>query len=255
MAGARGVLDRSSPCPRPGADLGLAVGWSRWLFGRAEARLGAGRAGASRSRGSATSASAARPAPAAARSPGWSGPGSTGRSTTTSCSRRSPSGMEVSTDEVAGLRRARPEPRAGLAPAAPRGALRPAGGLSRPPGQARRGDRPGGRLDRRRPGRGATAAAVGDAARPGDRPVEGPGEELGTAMGVSPRTARKAALDLDRRAAKFVKTMHRVDIADPHHYDLVLDSESLGLTIATEVIVRAVEMGRPAKTVVEAMNA
>ena len=44
-----------------------------------------------------------------------------------------------------------------------------------------------------------------------------------------------------------MKTLHRVDIEDPHLYDLVLDSHSLGLTIATELIVKTVEMGRPAK--------
>ena len=35
------------------------------------------------------------------------------------------------------------------------------------------------------------------------------------------------------------------DSTDPHNYDLVLDSHSLGLEIAAEVIVRAVEAGRP----------
>ena len=34
--------------------------------------------------------------------------------------------------------------------------------------------------------------------------------------------------------------------ADPHNYDLVLDSHSLGLEIAAEVIFRAVDAGRPA---------
>jgi cytidylate kinase len=39
--------------------------------------------------------------------------------------------------------------------------------------------------------------------------------------------------------------MHRVNSADPHQYDMVLDSHSLGLDIAVEVIARAVEAGRP----------
>ncbi len=43
-----------------------------------------------------------------------------------------------------------------------------------------------------------------------------------------------------------MRTLHRVDIADPHLYDLVLDTHSLGLSMASELIVRAVEMGRPA---------
>jgi cytidylate kinase len=64
-------------------------------------------------------------------------------------------------------------------------------------------------------------------------------------MGVSVRTAKRAARDLDRRRIQFERTMHRVDATDPHLYDLVLDSNSLGLEIAAEVIVRAVEAGLP----------
>jgi cytidylate kinase len=76
-------------------------------------------------------------------------------------------------------------------------------------------------------------------------PLKGRAQRLSSRMGVSVRTARRAAKDLDRRSLKFARTMFRADAADPHHYDLVLDSQSLGLTIATEVIVRAVETGRP----------
>ena len=39
--------------------------------------------------------------------------------------------------------------------------------------------------------------------------------------------------------------MYRVDSTDPHNYDLVLDSNSLGLPVAVEVLVRAIEAGRP----------
>lgn len=66
---------------------------------------------------------------------------------------------------------------------------------------------------------------------------------LAERMGVSVKTARRAAIDLDRRRAHFVRTMYRVDSADPHNYDLVLDSESLGPPIVAEVIVRAIEAG------------
>ncbi|MGC8641698.1 MAG: AAA family ATPase [Isosphaeraceae bacterium] len=69
---------------------------------------------------------------------------------------------------------------------------------------------------------------------------------LAERMGVSVRTARRAAKDLDRRRAQFDRTMHRMVSADPHNYDMVLDSQSMGLDIVTEVIVRAVEAGRPA---------
>ncbi len=68
---------------------------------------------------------------------------------------------------------------------------------------------------------------------------------LAERMGVSVRTARRAARDLDRRRAQFDRTMHRMASADPHNYDLVLDSQSLGLDIAVEMIVKAVEAGRP----------
>jgi cytidylate kinase len=68
---------------------------------------------------------------------------------------------------------------------------------------------------------------------------------LAERMGVSVRTARRAARDLDRRRLHFDRTMHRANSSDPHNYDLVLDSNSLGLEIATEIIVHAIEVGRP----------
>lgn len=76
-------------------------------------------------------------------------------------------------------------------------------------------------------------------------PLKARALRLSERMGVSVRTARRAARDLDRRRLHFDRTMHRVDSADPHNYDLVLDSNSLGLTIASEVIVRAIEAGHP----------
>src|SRR5205807_8686797 len=77
-------------------------------------------------------------------------------------------------------------------------------------------------------------------------PLKARAQRLAERMGVSARTARRAARDLDRRSLRFARVMYHVDAADPHHYDLVLDSHSLGLTISTEVIVRAVEAGLPA---------
>jgi cytidylate kinase len=68
---------------------------------------------------------------------------------------------------------------------------------------------------------------------------------LAERMGVSVRTARRAAKDLDRRRAQFDRTMHRMDSADPHNYDMVLDSSSLSLEITAEVIVQAIVAGRP----------
>ncbi len=78
-------------------------------------------------------------------------------------------------------------------------------------------------------------------------PLKARAIRLADRMGVSVRTARRAARDLDRRRSHFVKTMYRVDANDAHNYDLVLDSESLGLPIATDLIVRTIEAGRVAK--------
>jgi cytidylate kinase len=76
-------------------------------------------------------------------------------------------------------------------------------------------------------------------------PLKVRAERLAERVGVSVRTARRAARDLDRRRTQFERTMYRADPNDPHHYDLVLDSHSLGIAIAADVIVRAVEAGLP----------
>jgi cytidylate kinase len=76
-------------------------------------------------------------------------------------------------------------------------------------------------------------------------PLKVRAERLAERMGVSVRTARRAASDLDRRRNQFERTMYRVDPSDPHQYDLVLDSNSLGISISAEILVRAVEAGRP----------
>src|SRR3954466_14803373 len=76
-------------------------------------------------------------------------------------------------------------------------------------------------------------------------PLKVRAERLADRMGVSVRTARRAARDLDRRRTQFERTMYRMNSADPHNYDMVLDSHSLSLEITAEVIVRAVEAGRP----------
>ncbi|HEV3162902.1 MAG TPA: cytidylate kinase-like family protein [Isosphaeraceae bacterium] len=76
-------------------------------------------------------------------------------------------------------------------------------------------------------------------------PLKERAKHLAEQMGVSLRTARRAARDLDNRRLKFARTMYRVNASDPHYYDLVLDSASLGIPIAVEVLVRAVEAGMP----------
>jgi cytidylate kinase len=64
-------------------------------------------------------------------------------------------------------------------------------------------------------------------------------------MGVSVRTAKRAARDLDRRRTHFERTMYRIDPNDPHNYDIVLDSHSLGLPIAAEILISAILAGQP----------
>jgi len=76
-------------------------------------------------------------------------------------------------------------------------------------------------------------------------PIKARAARLSERMGVSVRTAKRAATELDRRRLQFDRTMHRVDASDPHNYDMVLDSDNLGLTIASEIIIRAIEAGQP----------
>jgi cytidylate kinase len=78
-------------------------------------------------------------------------------------------------------------------------------------------------------------------------PLRARAARLAERMGVSVRTARRAARELDRRRNQFDRALHHVRATDPHLYDMVLDSNSLGLTMAAEVIVRAVELGLPPK--------
>jgi cytidylate kinase len=76
-------------------------------------------------------------------------------------------------------------------------------------------------------------------------PIKARAQRMAERMGVSPRTARRAARELDRRRAAFDRTMHRANPNDPHHFDLILNTEALGLEIAAEVIVATVRSGRP----------
>ncbi len=77
-------------------------------------------------------------------------------------------------------------------------------------------------------------------------PMRARAARMAERIGVSVRTARRAARDLDRRRAHFTRVMHRVYENDAHNYDLVIDSDSLGIPMAAELIVRAIEFGRPA---------
>jgi cytidylate kinase len=78
-------------------------------------------------------------------------------------------------------------------------------------------------------------------------PLKARAQRLAERMQVSVRTARRAARDLDRRRLQFDRTMHRSDANDSHNFDLVLDSDSLGLALAADLIIHAVEAGLPSK--------
>lgn len=80
-------------------------------------------------------------------------------------------------------------------------------------------------------------------------------EHLAEVLHVTPRTGRRAAVDLDRRREKFVRVMYAADARDVHNYDFVLDSQSLGPVLAAELIARAVELGRMRSAELEAGSA
>lgn len=71
-------------------------------------------------------------------------------------------------------------------------------------------------------------------------PLAARAERLAERMGVSIRTARRAALDLDRRREKFSKLQLGVDATDPRNYDLVLNSHSLGLDVCAAIILNTI---------------
>src|SRR5271165_1983901 len=71
-------------------------------------------------------------------------------------------------------------------------------------------------------------------------PLKVRAQRLAERMGVSLRTARRAARELDRRRAQFDRTMHRANPNDAHNFDLVLNTDGLGLEIAAEIVISAV---------------
>ena len=216
----------------------------RWLFGAAKTNAPPGRSRA-RSPGSRTSASVARQARRRHHR-------ADGRQTTrleglrrgAGRGHRAPDGGLPRRGPHA--RRAGAQRRPGLAVAPPRRILRPAGGLSRPPGQADRSDRPRRRVDPRWPRGELHAAAAVDADGPHHRAVEG-ARRSGWPSGWASPSARPGGPPGISTAAGSISIAPCTapNSSDPHNFDLVLDSNSLGLEIATEVIVRAVEAGRP----------
>jgi len=88
---------------------------------------------------------------------------------------------------------------------------------------------------------------------PGDRtlrvriiaPEANRAARLADRMGVSHRTARRLARDLDRRRNQFDWSIYRKDSADPHNYHLTLDSAALGLPMCADLITMAILRGFP----------
>ena len=210
----------------------------------------AGRARPARSPGSATSASAARPARAAATIARMVGPAARleGLRPRAARGHRPPHGAPDRRGP--GLRRARPERRPGLAPAAPRGALRPAGSLPRPPRQAR---------SRRSAGpasRSSSAGARASCCRARTTlsvriiaPLKCPGRAPGRAdgrLGPDRPPGRRAT----STAAGPSSTAPCTGSTRPTRTTTTSCSTrtAWAWTIAAEVIVRAVEAGRPARS-------
>ena len=69
---------------------------------------------------------------------------------------------------------------------------------------------------------------------------------LADRMGVSIRTARRAARDLDRRRKQFDWALYRKDSDDPHHFHMTLDTTSLGIALCVDLITLAIVRGIPA---------
>ncbi|ADV64218.1 hypothetical protein Isop_3662 [Isosphaera pallida ATCC 43644] len=69
-------------------------------------------------------------------------------------------------------------------------------------------------------------------------------ERLSRRLGVSLRTAKRAARDLDDRRNRFARLQLGVDPTQAHHYDLILNSDRLGLELAAELVIGLVEAGR-----------
>ncbi len=79
-------------------------------------------------------------------------------------------------------------------------------------------------------------------------------QRLAERMGVSYRTARRAARDLDRRRDQFDRTMHRANSQDSHSYDMVLESHSLGLETSAMLVAHLVRAGRAAPGFAQAVK-
>lgn len=76
-------------------------------------------------------------------------------------------------------------------------------------------------------------------------PLSNRASRLSDRMGVSVRTARRAARDLDRRRRQFDWALYRKESDDPHNYHMTLDSTALGIPICVDLITLAIVKGFP----------
>lgn len=76
-------------------------------------------------------------------------------------------------------------------------------------------------------------------------PLSNRSARLADRMGVSQRTARRAAKDLDRRRRQFDWSLYRKESNDPHNYHMTLDSTALGIQLCTDLITLAIIRGLP----------
>ena len=76
-------------------------------------------------------------------------------------------------------------------------------------------------------------------------PLSTRASRLSDRMGVSVRTARRAARDLDRRRRQFDWALYRKESDDPHNYHMTLDSTALGIPICVDLITLAIVKGFP----------
>ncbi len=71
--------------------------------------------------------------------------------------------------------------------------------------------------------------------------LEGPPElrirQIGELVGLDARTARHRQRQIDHLHGSYVRHYYHTDVADPRHYDIVLDATSLPLATCVEIIV------------------
>ncbi len=76
-------------------------------------------------------------------------------------------------------------------------------------------------------------------------PLSNRASRLSDRMGISVRTARRVARDLDRRRRQFDWALYRKESDDPHNYHMTLDSTALGIPICVDLITLAIVKGFP----------